>query len=138
MKKLTSQMLLVLKDNRTKENEEISGHGCKDTNDEDYIPSLLQDFQGTSSEGRSREESEEASSGKSEYSSSDDSEDTSGDESEDTSSDESKETTFVDYGGMTHSNFLKKFEIVLVFELKKVSKCRSLRDVLNASHIFPD
>lgn len=39
---------------------------------------------------------------------------------------------------MTHSNFLKKFEIVLVFELKKVSKCRSLRDVLNASHIFPD
>lgn len=86
MKKLTSQMLLVLKDNRTKENEEISGHGCKDTNDENYIPSLLQDFQGTSSEGRSREERKEPSCDKSEYSSS---EDTSGDESEDTSSDES-------------------------------------------------
>ncbi|RMX57368.1 hypothetical protein pdam_00016034 [Pocillopora damicornis] len=45
-------------DNRTKENEEISGHGCLDATGRDRRELLLQDFQETLSEGTSDEGSE--------------------------------------------------------------------------------
>ena len=33
---------------------------------------------------------------------------------------------------------LKKFELAVIIDLKKVSKCQNLRDVISASHIFTD
>ncbi|KAJ7382730.1 hypothetical protein OS493_033295, partial [Desmophyllum pertusum] len=50
-------------------------------------------------------------------------------EDEDTSSDEYEEN---------QKNALKKFELVLVINLKEVSKCQSLRDVISRSNIFPE
>ncbi|KAJ7372155.1 hypothetical protein OS493_020581 [Desmophyllum pertusum] len=49
--------------------------------------------------------------------------------SEDTSSDKFEEN---------QKNALKKFELVVVVNLKEVSKCQSLRDVINCCDIFPE
>ena len=58
-------------DNCTKENEEISGHGCLDAAGRDRRELLPQDFQETLSEGTSDEGSEGPSGDEGEYTSSD-------------------------------------------------------------------
>ncbi|KAJ7381157.1 hypothetical protein OS493_004756 [Desmophyllum pertusum] len=45
---------------------------------------------------------------------------------------------YVDMSQQNQKNTLKKFELVLVINLKEVSKCRSLRDVISRCNIFTE
>ncbi|KAL9979417.1 hypothetical protein ACROYT_G017086 [Oculina patagonica] len=66
-----------------------------------------------------------------------DDKDTSSEDDEDTSSDEYEDTTSDDeYENQKAA--LKNFELVLVINLKEVSKCPSLRDVISRCNIFPE
>ncbi|XP_078352091.1 uncharacterized protein LOC144636768 [Oculina patagonica] len=65
-----------------------------------------------------------------------------GNKSEDNkeSSQDHEDTSADKRGDMSENqkNALKKFELVLVIKLKEVSKCRSLRDVIKHSNVFPE
>ena len=76
-------------------------------------------------------------------------EDTSFDEYEDTSSDEYEDTSCNEYEDTSsdeeyinedmsenQKNALKKFELLVVVNLKEVSQCQSLQDVISQSFIF--
>ena len=71
-------------------------------------------------------------------------------DNEDGNVSEDEEATFQDCEGSSRSSgkdkgmsesqkeYLKKFELVLVINLKEVSKCRSLKEIVNSCCIFPD
>ena len=106
---------------------EITGHERKDEmksfEDDGYKRKTKQDDEAPSSEGRGEDAS------------SDEYEDTSSDEYEDMPSDEEYINEDI---SESQKNALKKFELVLVVNLKEVSKCRSLQDVISQSYIFSE
>ena len=106
---------------------EITGHerkdGMKSFEDDGYKRKTKQDDEVPSSEGHGEDTS------------SDEYEDTSSDEYEDMPSDEEYINEDI---SESQKNALKKFELVLVVNLKEVSKCRSLQDVISQSYIFSE
>ena len=130
---------------------EITGHERKDAmksfqDDEDKRETEQDDEASSSEDGgedTSSDEYEDTSSDENEDTSSDEYDDTSFDECEDTSSDECEDTSsdekyISEDMSESQKDALKKFQLVLVVNLKEVSKCQSFQDVISQSSIFSE